>query len=153
MLMRRWEPFRDMRRMDEEMRHMWPRWFFPNEGGEAEDWTIPLDVFERDDNIVVHATMPGMKPEDIEVTMEENMLTIKGKTEMEEEHKEGEYLMRERHVGAFHRTLRLPRTVDTDKAETVYEHGVLTITLPIMEAKKARHLPITVGEALETGKV
>jgi HSP20 family protein len=137
--------------MREEMGREGPG-FFPTYGEEAEHWTVPLDVVEEVDTIIVYATMPGMKPEDIEVSVEENVLTIKGKTEMEREHKEGEYLMRERRTGAFHRTLRLPETVDTEKARPTYEHGVLTITFPKVEAKKARHLKVAVGEALEAGK-
>ncbi len=152
-MLRRWEPIHELRRMREEMDRMWPRFFFPTDGEEeVERWGIPLDVIEEADNILVHAAMPGVKPEDIDVTIEENMLTIKGKTAMEKEHKEGEYLMRERRAGAFHRTLRLPGTVDADKAATTYEHGVLTVTFPKVEAKKAKHLPIAVGEALEAGK-
>ncbi|MFQ6027356.1 MAG: Hsp20/alpha crystallin family protein [Dehalococcoidia bacterium] len=152
MMLRRWEPFRELWRMREEREH-WPRFYFGNGGGEeVEGWAVPLDVVEEADNIVVHATMPGVKPEDIEVTVEENELTIKGKSEMEEEHKEGEYLMRERRTGAFHRILRLPGTVDTEKAMPTYENGVLTVTFPKVEAKKAKHLKVAVGKALENGK-
>ncbi len=60
--------------------------------------------------------------------------------------------MRERRAGAFHRTIRLPRTVDTDKAGTTYEHGVVTITFPKLEAKKAKHLHVAAVEELEAGK-
>ena len=149
MLLRRWEPFRELRRMREEM-EPWPHLYFGNGGEEGvEGWAVPLDVVEEGDNIVVHATMPGVTPENIEVTVEENELTIKGKTEMEEEHKEGEYLMRERRTGAFHRTLRLPGTVDTEKAMPTYENGVLTVTFPKVEAKKARHLKVATGKAIE----
>ena len=152
-MLRRWEPFHELRRMRGEMDRLWPRLFFPTDGEEeVERWDIPLDVIEEGDNILVHAAMPGVKPEDIDVTIEENMLTITGKTVMDEEHKEGEYLMRERRAGAFHRTLRLPDTVDADRAATTYEYGVLTVTFPKVEAKKAKHLPIVVGEALEAGK-
>ncbi len=153
MVLRRWEPFHELRRMREERDRLWPRFFFPTDGEEeVERWGVPLDVIEEDDNILVYAAMPGVKPEDIDVTIEENMLSIKGKTAVEKEHKEGEYLMRERRAGAFHRTLRLPGTVDADEAATTYEHGVLTVTFPKVEAKKAKHLPIAVGEALEAGK-
>ena len=149
---RRWEPFNELRRMREGRDRMWPRFYLAGNGEEEiGDWTIPLDVVEENDNILVRAAMPGVKPEDIDVTIEEDALTIKGETTMEKEHKEGEYLMRERRAAAFHRTLRLPGTVDAEKAATTYEHGVLTVTFPKVEAKKAMHLPITVGEALGAG--
>lgn len=73
------------------------------------------------------------------------MLTIRGQSEYESEHKEGNYLMRERRTGSFHRALRLPDTVDTDQAHPFYEHGVLTITIPKEESKKAKQLQISVG--------
>lgn len=152
MMLRRREPFPGLRRMWEEM-DRWSRPYFAmHPEDEVEGWAMPLDVVEKDDNILVHATMPGVKPGDIDVTIEDNMLTIKGKTEMEEEHKEGEYLMRERRTGAFHRTLRLPGTVNTEKAMPTYENGVLTITFPKVEAKKAKHLKVAVGKAIEGGK-
>ncbi len=153
MTLRRWEPFRELRRLREEM-DRWPRFRvgFGDEEEGLEDWLVPLDVVEEGDNIVVHASVPGVKPEDIDVTLEENVLTIKGKAEDEKEHKEGGYLMRERRAGAFHRTLRLPATVDTEKAIPTYEHGVLTVTFPKVEAKKAKHLKVVAGKELEVGK-
>ena len=152
-MLRRWEPFTELRRMRETMDRGWPDFFFGPEGEEAaENWAIPLDVVEEDDNIVVRAAMTGVKPEDIDITVEDGVLTVKGRTATEKEHKEGDYLMRERRTGAFHRTLRLPRTVDTDKAGTTYEHGVVTITFPKLEAKKAKHLPVAAVEELEAAK-
>jgi len=93
--------------------------------------------------------VPGVKPEDIEVTIEDGILSIKGETTEEHEVKEGEYLMRERRSGSFHRSVRLPDTVDADKAETGYANGVLTIKLPKVEAKKAKRLEVTVGKELK----
>lgn len=149
MLMTRWNPYYEMRRMREDLDRMWRgRYPTAEEDGEMERWIIPLDVIEEGNHLVVHATVPGVKPEDMEVTLEENMLTIKGKTETEAEHKEGEYLMRERRAGVFHRMLRLPDTVNTEKAETVYGDGVLTITFPKLEARKAKHLKVTAKKVL-----
>jgi HSP20 family protein len=116
-----------------------------------ESWSVPLDVVQEGDNIIVQASLPGVNPEDVQVTIEENVLTIKGQTKMEYERKDGSYLMRERRTGSFHRSLRLPDTVDTAKAEPYYEHGVLTVTIPKAEAKKAKQLTINVGKALGRG--
>jgi HSP20 family protein len=93
--------------------------------------------------------MPGVQPEDIDVTLEDNTVTIKGKTETEKEPKEGEYLMQECRTGAFHGMLRLPGVVDLEKARTTYEDGVLSITFPQAEAKG---LTVAVGKALEEEK-
>jgi HSP20 family protein len=153
MVMMRWNPYEELRRMREEMDRRWGGNYPTIEGDdEIERWTIPLDVVEEENNLIVHATMPGVKPEDIDVTLEDNIVTIKGKTETEEEHKEGEYLMREHRTGAFHRMLRLPGVVDTEKARTTYENGVLTITFPKAEAKKAKRLNVAVDKALEGEK-
>jgi HSP20 family protein len=112
-----------------------------------ENWAIPLDVIAKDDNIIVRATLPGVAPDDIQVSVEDNVLTIRGQTADQFQNGDGSYLMRERRVGSFHRALRLPDTVDTDKAHPEYEHGVLTITIPKAEAKKARHLTVQVGSS------
>jgi HSP20 family protein len=139
--------------MQENMDRLW-RGFYINEDGslEIERWAIPLDVVEEGENILVHASMPGVNPDDIDVTIENDILTIKGHSSMEREHKEGNYLMKERRTGSFHRSLRLPDTVDTDKASPRYENGVLTVALPKVESKKAKKLTINVSKALEGEK-
>jgi HSP20 family protein len=151
MVMMRWNPYNELRRMREEMDRRWEG-NYPAIGvnDEIDRWTIPLDVVEEENNLIVHATMPGVKPEDIDVTLEDNVVSIKGKTETEKEHKEGEYLMRR--TGGLHRMLRLPGTVDTEKARTTYENGVLTITFPKVEAKKTKRLNVAMGKVLEGEK-
>lgn len=75
------------------------------------------------------------------------MLTIRGQTAGEQERTEGNYLMRERHTGRFHRALRLPDTLDTEKAQPRYDNGVLTIAFPKVAAKQSRQLTVQVGNA------
>jgi HSP20 family protein len=116
------------------------------EGQDVENWAIPLDVVQEGDNIVVKASVPGVNPEDIDVSIENDVLTIKGQTKEEREHQEGNYLMRERRSGSFYRALRLPDTVDSDNAQPHYEHGVLSITFPKMESKRAKRLQISSGQ-------
>ena len=148
MLLQRWDPFNELRQMQDTMNRLW-RGFTPSTfDHEMESWSVPLDVVQEGDNIIVQASLPGVNPEDVQVTIEENVLTIKGQTKMEYERKEGSYLMRERRTGSFHRSLRLPDTADTAKAEPYYEHGVLTVTIPKAEAKKAKQLTINVGKGL-----
>jgi HSP20 family protein len=118
-------------------------------GGEevnVENWAIPLDVVQEGDNIVVKASVPGVNPEDIDVSIENDVLTIKGQTKEEREQQEGNYLMRERRSGSFYRALRLPDTLDSDRAQPHYENGVLTISFPRMESKRAKRLQITSGQ-------
>ena len=149
MVLDRWDPFRELRRMEETMDRLW-RGLGPTAGGpnsDVENWSIPLDVIRDGDNVVVKASLPGVKPGDINVTIEDNVLTVSGKTESSEERKEGGYLLRERRTGSFFRSVRLPNSVDSNKAATSYESGVLTITLPKMEEKKARQLKIDVKDS------
>src|ERR671919_538113 len=149
MVLRRWEPFRELRQMQENMDRLWRSFSPGGDGQDVENWAVPLDVVQEGDNIVVKATVPGVSPEDIDVSIENDVLTIKGHTKEEREHQEGDYLMRERRAGSFYRALRLPDTVDSDKAQPHYEHGVLSITFPRMESKKAKRLQITRGQGSE----
>ena len=148
MLLRRWEPFGDLRRM-----HCNAGRFFPHsyphqaQAGAPQRWAIPLDVVEEEDQVFVHASIPGMAPEDIEVSLENHVLTIKGQSQEEREHQEGDYLMRECRSGSFQRQVRLPNTLDFDNAASSCRNGVLTVTLPKAEAKKVKKLTITSGEA------
>ncbi|MBM3924488.1 MAG: Hsp20/alpha crystallin family protein [SAR202 cluster bacterium] len=150
MTLMRWDPFTELRRMEENMNRLW-RGFTSDGGNEA--WALPLDVMEEGDNIVIHASVPGVKPENINVMVENNVLTIRAETKEEKEGKEGDYLMRERRFGSFYRSLRLPDTVDTERAKTTYENGVLKLSFPKMESKKAKQLKVNVpneGKVLES---
>jgi HSP20 family protein len=154
MTLQRWDPFNELRRMQETMNHLW-RGFGASttEGQEMETWAVPLDVVQQGDNFVIHASLPGINPDNIDVSIEDNVLTIRGQSAHESEHKEGSYLMQERRSGSFYRALRLPETVDTDQAHPFYEHGVLTITIPKAESKKAKQLKVSVdGRGLEGAK-
>ena len=120
-------------------------WPYYHDGGEA--WNIAVDVIQRPEEIVVKASMPGVKTEDIDVSVEDNILTMKAerKEELKEE-KEG-YLIQERSTGSFYRALRLPDTVDTGKIQSFYENGILTVTLPKAEEKKKKQIQVKVGSA------
>ncbi len=148
MMMQRRTPFNELRQMQENMDRMWRR--FGTTGGDdnngIEAWAAPLDVVADGDDFVIRASMPGVSPDNIQVSIEENVLTIRGETASHFENTDGSYLMRERRSGSFHRSLRLPDTVDQDRAEPRYEHGVLTVSLPKAEAKKAKQFEVKVAE-------
>ena len=111
----------------------------PNGGGRS---AIPLDVVQDGDDVVVRASVAGVAPEDINVDIEDGVLTVSTESTSESEKKEGTYLLRERRSGSYRRSLRLPDSVDADKAESSYEHGVVTITFPKVEARKSKHIEI-----------
>ena len=145
MTMQRWDPFADARRVDDLVSR-----FFGGaaRGGgvpSAARWDFPMDVIREGDDLIVRASLPGVSPDEIGVTIEDGLLTIEGESAGESEKREGEYLLRERRSGRFRRALRLPGSVDADKASPRYENGVLTISLPKREEKKARRLEIRTG--------
>ncbi len=113
-------------------------WLAPTNGAP----TLAVDLHESDDDLTVRASVPGVKPEEIDISITGDTLTIKGETHEEKEEKDGSYHLRERRYGAFHRTLSLPTQVDADKAEAVFENGVLTLTLPKVEEVKPKSIKV-----------
>lgn len=152
MLLQRWDPFFDFRRRHYNTDRGWRGFPQTVDGGESKRWSIPLDAVEEDDKLVVRASLPGIDPDEIKVTIEDGVLSIDGETKVDEERKEGNYLIRERRSGSFHRALRLPDTVDVDQAETNYDEGVLTVAFPKAESKRAKQLTVTSGKALKGEK-
>ena len=110
-----------------------------------------LNAYEEGDHYVVEAQLPGMKPEDIDVSIEQGVLTIRGETTAGEERKERNYLIREHRSGRFSRSLRLPESVDPDAVQATYEQGVLRLTLPKVDRAKARRIQIGSGEQQALG--
>lgn len=108
-------------------------------------YTPALDVFEQKDNVVVRAELPGMKKEDIEVSLHQNTLSISGERKHEESHKDHEMYRSERFFGRFQRSVTLPTAVAADKVKASYKDGVLTITLPKSEEAKPRHIDVSIS--------
>ena len=142
MTLRRWEPFRELKTMEDTINRLWRGYGGESAEPAAEGWIVPLDVAREGDVFKVHASLPGVDPDNIDVSIEDNVLTIRAATHADAEKAEGEYLMRERRTGSFHRALRLPDTVDTERIQPGYKNGVLTITIPKAEAKKARQFKV-----------
>ena len=151
MVLTRWDPLYEIRRARRlaNRRFAGPGY---TDNADRRDWSIPLYIVRDGDTVTVKASLPGVQPEDIDVTIEGGVLTIKADTKAEEEHEDGGYVVRERRAGSFHRSLRLSENVDTDKVAPSYENGVLTIALPVAESKKAKHLTVAVGAALPEAK-
>jgi len=141
----RWDPFRDAVSLRDAMDRLFeesfvrPRsWLAPSEGVA----TLALDVHESNDDVTVQASIPGVKPEDIDISITGDTLTIKGETHEEKETKDGSYHLRERRYGAFQRSISLPTLVKADKAQAVFENGVLTLILPKVEEVKPKSIKI-----------
>jgi HSP20 family protein len=101
---------------------------------------------------VVKAELPGVKPEEVDVSVVEDVLTIKGEHREEKEEKETSYLRRELSYGSFARSVRLPTSVDSNKAEAVFENGVLTLTLPKAEEVKPKQIKVKARKLIEGDK-
>jgi HSP20 family protein len=101
-----------------------------------------IDLYETDDEVVMKATLPGLKAEDVQISVTGDTLTLRGETKQEAEKKEATYHLRERRYGTFERTIRLPTDVITDKAKAEFEDGILTVTLPKAETVKPKTISI-----------
>lgn len=143
--MTRWDPYRELA----TMRQVLDRFFEDDFARFPSLWerrpeaaSLALDVAEREDAFVVKASVPGVAPEDVEVTLTDNVLTIKGEMKADKEINEENYHLRERRFGAFMRSVTLPTAVEAEKIEAVNENGVLTLTLPKAEAVKPKKIEV-----------
>ena len=139
----RWDPFREAVTMREAMDRLFDDSFVPSgrrEGAGERTFRLPLDAYVTQDEIVVTANMPGVKPEDVEITLEGDTLTINGERPGPIENVD--YVMRERPYGRFQRTLNINIPVDADKAEAKYENGLLTLSIPKAEAVKPKTIAV-----------
>lgn len=140
-------PFRDFERMRRDMDRLWESFF---ERGvrrtdEEGEWLPSIDVAETKNDVVVKAEIPGMDPKDIDISLTDGLLTIKGEKKEEREEKEKDYHLVERSYGAFTRSVRLPKEVQRDKINASYRNGILTVTLPKSEEAKKKEVKIKVG--------
>lgn len=143
-MLTRWDPFREMVSMRRAMDRLIENAFGDEITG-AGDWGLPLDVVEDEDAYVVKASLPGVKPENVEVTFNKGMLSIRGEVKDESETTKGQYHLRERRFGSFSRTISLPSSVKADDIQASYEDGILTLKLPKSEEVKPKRIQITAG--------
>lgn len=129
----RWEPFREMLSLRRAMDRLWDEAFSPLT--HFEGWTsAPLiDMYQTEDKVVVKAALPGVKPDQINLSITGDVLTVRGEVEEEEKKEGATYYLRERRKGAFSRSISLPTSVNAEKAKAEFDNGVLTITLPKAE--------------------
>ena len=149
-LVRRTSPFGDMLSLRQAMDRLFeesfvrPRSFFSWGEGSA----LPLDIQATPEALVVEAALPGVKPEQVEITIEGNTLTISGRNEVEQKTEEAGYLYQEIRRGSFSRTVSLPSDLKTDEAVASFEDGMLRLSIPKAEEAKPRR--ITIAPTSET---
>jgi HSP20 family protein len=141
-----WRPFRELERMRREMDRIWDSLFErrPARGEEMGEWLPTLDVSETKNDYVVKAELPGIDPKEIDISLANDLLTIKGEKKQEKEEKEENYHLVERSYGSFTRSVRLPGQVQSDKINATFKNGVLKVTLPKTEEAKKKEIKIKV---------
>ncbi len=145
-MIERYEPARQMMSLRQMMDRLLEDAFIVPRGGQMPTQeSASLNVYEEGDNLIVDVQMPGVRPEDVEITVEGGTLTIRGQTKAEQERKERNYLVREHREGTFVRSLRLPDTVDLDRAQATFDNGILRLTFPKSAQAKPRRIAITAG--------
>ena len=144
----RFDPFRDVRVLHHCMGNLHTK--FSADGSESSEnegvtptWMPSVDVFEADNEIVLRAELPGLSEEDVEITLEDGRLAVKGEKKLAKE--DVEYRRVESRYGSFFRTFAVPNTVDREKIEATFEKGVLQISLPKAEAAKPQRIEVKVN--------
>jgi HSP20 family protein len=143
----RWNPTRDMMRLRSEFDRLFdeslelPAWRWSQPTAQ-----LAIDVAEDDGAYIVKASVPGIKADDLDVSIIDNVLTIKGEIKEEKDVDEEKYHLRERRWGSFSRSITLPTAVDVDAVDASYEDGVLTLNVPKTEESKVKRIPIKGAE-------
>ncbi len=141
----RWEPFRDLISLRQAMDRLFEESFIRPRVG----WLAPVgagalavDTYETDQDVVIKSSVPGIKAEDLDITVTGDRLTIKGETKTEEKIEKANYIRQERRYGAFCRSLTLPTSIVAEKAKAEFENGVLTLTLPKAEEVRPKTIKV-----------
>jgi HSP20 family protein len=144
----KYDPFREMRSLQDEVNRLFAS-SFSRGGGESDlmrgAWSPQVDIFENKDQIVLEAELPGMKPEDVNISIENNVLTIHGERKFEKKDEGDNFHRVERSYGSFTRSFTLPPTVSSENAQAEFENGVLRLTLAKREEAKPRRIEIKAG--------
>ena len=147
----RWEPFRDLMTVQDRMNRIFDDAFRgASRPGTEEDWALggswapAVDIFENEGTLVLKAELPGIDLKDVDVRVENNVLTLRGERKFESEVKREQYHRVERAYGTFSRSFTLPSVVDTEKIKAEFKDGVLRVTLPQREEAKPKQISIAV---------
>ena len=147
----RWEPFRDLVSTHDHFNQLFNETFARSFGDQKEvspqTWVPPVDIRETEDSLILKAELPGIKPDDVEIRVEDNTLYLKGERKFEREVKEENLHRVERSYGTFSRSFSLPSSIDSDKVKAEYQNGVLTLTMPKREEAKPKMIKIGVSKA------
>jgi len=136
----RWDPLQEMLDFNRAMDLVRQRTSALGDGQQQFD--LSMDIYETPDAYEIEGALPGVKPEDVEITLNNNVLTIRGETKVQEEKEERNYHLRERGVGAFVRSITLPSSINADAIEAHYDNGVLKLRLPKAEGARPKRIQV-----------
>ena len=146
----RWEPIRELTSLQSEMNRLFNTFFdSPSTGGNGPTgrrWIPAMDLVETDDHFVLKADLPGLTEDDVNIEVEDNVLTVSGERKAEHEDKREGYYRVERSFGAFRRSLTLPEGINPEEVTASFDKGVLEVRIPKPEERKPRRVAIQVGE-------
>ncbi len=148
----RFEPFRDLVSVQDRLNRIFDEAFSGTGRGSDDEralggsWAPAVDIFEHEGDLVLKAELPGVDPKDVDVHVENNVLTLRGERKLESEVKREQYHRVERAYGSFSRSFTLPNVVDTDKIKAEYKDGVLRVTLPQREEAKPKQITVAVSK-------
>jgi HSP20 family protein len=134
----RWDPFREMTQVQNQVNRLMDQVW----NGRQESWLPAVDVFDTREAVVLKAELAGMDPDDIQIEVEDNVLTIKGERKFEEQVDDERYYRVERRFGSFQRSLALPQGVKADEIAAAYEDGILTLTVPKADEQKPKRIEV-----------
>lgn len=142
----RWDPFRNLTSLQDQMNRLFESSFRGHTDESAlTTWAPSVDIYETENELVLKADLPEVAEKDIDIHIENNMLTLRGERKFEQKVKEENYLRVERAYGSFSRSFSLPNTVDTDGIRAEYKNGVLTVLMPKRAESKPKQVKITTG--------
>lgn len=144
-MLTRWDPFQEMLNLRRTVDRLFDN-ASPDREWQPTQWGLAVDVVENKDDFVVKASIPGINPDDLDVSYSDDTLTIKGEIKSENEYKEDQYHLRERRYGSFARSISLPTKIKGDAIDASYQNGVLTLRLPKAEEVKPKRIAIKVGD-------
>jgi HSP20 family protein len=153
---RRFDPFGEMLTLRDAMNQLFEESFVnPARMGSSNAFSMPLDVSETQDGYVVDAVVPGLKPEDLDITIQDNVLTIRGETRKQQQtgDKPSNYHIMERRYGRFSRSISLPTAVKADDVRATLEHGILHLEIPKAEEVKPRRITVNGSRTFENPSV
>ena len=147
MAMSRWDPFRDLMSIQNELNRLFGRTYAGSEGSSdsglaSTSWVPAIDVYETPDKIVLKLELAGIDPEDVDVSVEDSTLTVTGERRFSAEVNEESYHRVERRYGRFARSIGLPQTANVEAVEATFDKGVLTVEVPKMEEAKPRKITV-----------